>query len=185
MSLAAYACHPAQSRGRRHAEPPAPTRDAFQRDRDRIVHSTAFRRLVYKTQVFLNHEGDLFRTRLTHSLEVAQLGRSIARALRINEDLVEAIALAHDLGHTPFGHAGQDALNACMADHGGFELKEQLKTHLRNLGHSVRDLGTNSKDPVDYRLAMLDGAGDNAGGAKKLANALRTAVGRSGYGAAT
>ncbi|KAF1044269.1 deoxyguanosinetriphosphate triphosphohydrolase [Xylophilus sp.] len=119
--LAPWACDPAATRGRRHAEPPAPTRDAFQRDRDRIVHSTAFRRLVYKTQVFLNHEGDLFRTRLTHSLEVAQLGRSIARSLRLNEDLVEAIALAHDLGHTPFGHAGQDELNACMAAHGGFE----------------------------------------------------------------
>jgi len=119
--LAAYACDPAHSRGRRHAEPPAPTRNAFQRDRDRIVHSTAFRRLVYKTQVFLNHEGDLFRTRLTHSLEVAQLGRSIARALGLNEDLVEAVALAHDLGHTPFGHAGQDELNDCMAPHGGFE----------------------------------------------------------------
>ena len=121
MSLAVFACDPAQSRGRRFAQAPAPTRTEYQRDRDRIVHCTAFRRLVYKTQVFLNHEGDLFRTRLTHSLEVAQLGRSIARSLHLNEDLVEAIALAHDLGHTPFGHAGQDALNACMAEFGGFE----------------------------------------------------------------
>ncbi|MDN6884637.1 deoxyguanosinetriphosphate triphosphohydrolase [Variovorax sp. CAN2819] len=142
MSLAAYACQPARSRGRRHAEPPAPTRDAFQRDRDRIVHSTAFRRLVYKTQVFLNHEGDLFRTRLTHSLEVAQLGRSIARALRINEDLVEAIALAHDLGHTPFGHAGQDALNDCMTGHGGFE-------------HNLQSLRV--VDALEHRYPQYDG----------------------------
>ncbi len=119
--LAPYACDPARTRGRRFPESATPTRTEYQRDRDRIVHSSAFRRLVYKTQVFLNHEGDMFRTRLTHSLEVAQLGRSIARTLGLNEDLVEAVALAHDLGHTPFGHAGQDALNDCMAEFGGFE----------------------------------------------------------------
>jgi len=119
--LAPYAVTQENSRGRRIPEEPASGRTPFQRDRDRIIHSTAFRRLEYKTQVFVNHEGDLFRTRLTHSLEVAQIGRSVARNLQLNEDLVEAIALAHDLGHTPFGHAGQDALNDCMREYGGFE----------------------------------------------------------------
>ena len=142
MSLAVYACDPALSRGRRHAEVPAFDRTEFQRDRDRIVHSSAFRRLVYKTQVFLNHEGDMFRTRLTHSLEVAQLGRSIARALQLNEDLVEAISLAHDLGHTPFGHAGQDALDDCMREHGGFE-------------HNLQSLRV--VDQLEQRYPLFDG----------------------------
>jgi dGTPase len=119
--LAPYASREADSRGRVHAEPGAGYRGEYERDRDRIVHCGAFRRLVYKTQVFVNHEGDLYRTRLTHSLEVAQIGRSVSRRLRLNEPLAEAICLAHDLGHTPFGHAGQDALNACMRDYGGFE----------------------------------------------------------------
>ena len=142
LTLATYACDPAYSRGRRFPESDAPTRNAFQRDRDRIVHSTAFRRLVYKTQVFLNHEGDLFRTRLTHSLEVAQLARSMARTLGLHEDLVEAIALAHDLGHTPFGHAGQDALNECMAPYGGFE-------------HNLQSLRV--VDSLEERYAQFDG----------------------------
>jgi dGTPase len=142
MQLAPHACDPSQSRGRRWQEAPAPTRTEFQRDRDRIVHSTAFRRLVYKTQVFLNHEGDLFRTRLTHSLEVAQLARSIARSLALNEDLVEAIALAHDLGHTPFGHAGQDALHDCMHDRGGFE-------------HNLQSLRV--VDELEERYPLYDG----------------------------
>ena len=120
-ALAPYAAHAEHSRGRRYPEPGPEYRSEYQRDRDRIVHSTAFRRLVYKTQVFVNHEGDLYRTRLTHSLEVAQIARTAARALKLNEELSEAICLAHDLGHTPFGHAGQDALNDCMADFGGFE----------------------------------------------------------------
>ena len=120
-ALASCAVTEATSRGRAHDEDRPAYRNAFQRDRDRIIHSAAFRRLEYKTQVFVNHEGDMFRTRLTHSIEVAQISRTIARALELNEDLVEAIALAHDLGHTPFGHAGQDALNACMREHGGFE----------------------------------------------------------------
>src|SRR5215467_1674396 len=119
--LAPYAAHDAASRGRRYPEPAPEFRGEFQRDRDRIIHSNAFRRLVYKTQVFVNHEGDLYRTRVTHSIEVAQIARSVAVALRLNEPLTEAICLAHDLGHTPFGHAGQDALNECMREYGGFE----------------------------------------------------------------
>ena len=142
LQLAPYAVTEAASRGRVHDEPAPVARGQFQRDRDRIVHSTAFRRLEYKTQVFVNHEGDLFRTRLTHSIEVAQLTRGIARELGLNEDLAEAIALAHDLGHTPFGHAGQDALNACMKDFGGFE-------------HNLQSLRT--VDLLEDRYAGFDG----------------------------
>jgi len=120
-TLAPYAAHDEESRGRRYPEPKPEFRSEFQRDRDRIIHANAFRRLVYKTQVFVNHEGDLYRTRVTHSIEVAQIARSVALALSLNETLTEAICLAHDLGHTPFGHAGQDALNECMRDYGGFE----------------------------------------------------------------
>jgi len=140
--LAPYAANPAESKGRQYDEPPSPLRNAFQRDRDRIIHSTAFRRLEYKTQVFVNHEGDLFRTRLTHSLEVAQLARGIARTLNLHEDLTEAIALAHDLGHTPFGHAGQDALNNCMKEFGGFE-------------HNLQSLRV--VDILEQRYAEFDG----------------------------
>jgi dGTPase len=121
LDLAVYAAHEGASRGRQYSEKPPRYRGEYQRDRDRIIHSTAFRRLMYKTQVFVNHEGDLYRTRLTHSLEVSQIGRTVAQALQLNEPLTEAICLAHDLGHTPFGHAGQDALNACMRSFGGFE----------------------------------------------------------------
>ena len=142
FNRAIYAAHPEHSRGRLHAETPPTGRSEYQRDRDRIIHSTAFRRLEYKTQVFVNHEGDLFRTRLTHSLEVAQIGRAIARSLRLDEDLVEAIALAHDLGHTPFGHTGQDALNACMHDYGGFE-------------HNLQSLRV--VDRLEERYAEFDG----------------------------
>ena len=141
-TLAAYAANPEITLGRRFEEPPSPLRNAFQRDRDRIIHSTAFRRLEYKTQVFVNHEGDLFRTRLTHSLEVAQIARGIARTLNVHEDLTEAIALAHDLGHTPFGHAGQDALNECMRDYGGFE-------------HNLQSLRV--VDQLEQRYADFDG----------------------------
>jgi dGTPase len=139
---APYAVGPHNTRGRRHREAPPVGRSEFQRDRDRIIHSTAFRRLEYKTQVFVNHEGDLFRTRLTHSLEVAQIARSAARTLQLNEDLVEAISLAHDLGHTPFGHAGQDALHHCMKPHGGFE-------------HNLQSLRV--VDLLEQRYAAFDG----------------------------
>ncbi|MBC7414776.1 MAG: deoxyguanosinetriphosphate triphosphohydrolase [Herminiimonas sp.] len=141
-NLASYAAHPEASPGRLFAEDEPASRTEFQRDRDRIIHCAAFRRLEYKTQVFVNHEGDLFRTRLTHSIEVAQIARSIARNLRVNEDLVEAISLAHDLGHTPFGHAGQDALNACMQDHGGFE-------------HNLQSLRV--VDSLEQRYGAFDG----------------------------
>ena len=123
--LAPYACRSADSRGRLYGEPESATRDCFQRDHDRIIHSAAFRRLQYKTQVFVNHEGDHYRTRLTHSIEVAQIARSISRALGLDEDLAEAVALAHDLGHTPFGHAGEEALADVMAPYGGFDHNEQ------------------------------------------------------------
>ena len=142
IELAPYAVDKHNSRGRVVQEEAPNGRSEFQRDRDRIIHSTAFRRLEYKTQVFVNHEGDLFRTRLTHSIEVAQIGRSIARRLRLNEDLVEAIALAHDLGHTPYGHAGQDALNSCMQGHGGFE-------------HNLQSLRV--VDHLEDRYAAFDG----------------------------
>lgn len=124
-TLALYACRTPDSRGRVHAEPDSPHRNPYQRDRDRIIHSTAFRRLEYKTQVFVNHEGDHYRTRLTHSIEVAQIARSICRSMRLHEDLAEAVALAHDLGHTPFGHSGQDALDMVMRPYGGFEHNRQ------------------------------------------------------------
>jgi dGTPase len=135
QALAAYACRAEESRGRLHPEPESATRSAFQRDRDRIVHSTAFRRLQYKTQVFVYHEGDHYRTRLTHSLEVAQIARAIARQLELNEDLAEAIALGHDLGHTPFGHAGEDALDAAMKPYGGFSHNDQTLRVLTKLEH--------------------------------------------------
>ena len=141
-TLASYAANPDESRGRKFKEPDPQGRNQFQRDRDRIIHSSAFRRLEYKTQVFVNHEGDLFRTRLTHSIEVAQIGRAIARNLSLHEDLVEGIALAHDLGHTPFGHAGQDALNECMRDFGGFE-------------HNLQSLRV--VDLLEQRYAEFDG----------------------------
>lgn len=140
MADAPFACFSDQSRGRLFPEPEAPTRSVFQRDRDRIIHSVAFRRLQYKTQVFVYHEGDHYRTRLTHSLEVAQIARSIARVLEVDEDLTEAVALAHDLGHTPFGHAGEDALSACMENYGGFD----------HNGHALRLVTALEKRYADF-----------------------------------
>lgn len=142
LNLAPYAATDTVSRGRRYPEKGPEYRSEYQRDRDRIIHSSAFRRLEYKTQVFVNHEGDMFRTRLTHSIEVAQISRSIARILNLNEDLSETIALAHDLGHTPFGHAGQDALNTCMQNYGGFE-------------HNLQSLRT--VDSLEERYAEFPG----------------------------
>ena len=140
--LAPYACHPGDSRGRLHPEPESASRSCFQRDRDRVIHSAAFRRLKHKTQVFVYHEGDYYRTRLTHSIEVSQIARSISRSLGLNEDLAEALALAHDLGHTPFGHCGEDALNAAMADFGGFD-------------HNAQTLGILTR--LEQRYADFDG----------------------------
>jgi len=134
-TLAPYACRTACSRGRVYEEPESEHRNPYQRDRDRIIHSTAFRRLEYKTQVFVNHEGDHYRTRLTHSIEVAQIARSICRSMRLHEDLAEAVALAHDLGHTPFGHSGQDALNDVMQHYGGFEHNRQSLRIVEKLEH--------------------------------------------------
>jgi dGTPase len=151
--LATYACHPEESRGRLHPEPESPSRSAFQRDRDRIIHSTAFRRLQYKTQVFVYHEGDHYRTRLTHSLEVAQIARSISRSLGLNEDLAEALALAHDLGHTPFGHAGEDALGALMHPFGGFDHNDQTLRILTLLERHYADF-----DGLNLTWETLEGA---------------------------
>lgn len=163
--LAPFAQRSQNSHGRRHPEPPHDYRSSYQRDRDRVVHSRAFRRLEYKTQVFLNHEGDHYRTRLTHTIEVSQIGRTVARALRLNEDLVEVLALAHDLGHTPFGHVGEDVLNDLLADHGGFNHNRQslrIVEHLEeryldfpglNLSWEVREGIAKHSGPIDVTLA--------------------------------
>lgn len=172
---APYAASPATSRGRRHPEAEHPFRSLYQRDRDRIVHCTAFRRLEYKTQVFVNNEGDHYRTRLTHTLEVAQISRTIARALGLNEDLTEAVALAHDLGHTPFGHSGEAAMNELMKDHGGFEhnlqglrVVDELERRYKdfpglNLSFEVRESFVRHRTPYDAPAALSEFAA--AGGA--------------------
>ncbi|WP_374651647.1 deoxyguanosinetriphosphate triphosphohydrolase [Dongia sp.] len=152
MSLAIFACNPSETRGRRIAEAESPMRSVYQRDRDRVVHSAAFRRLKHKTQVFVYHEGDHYRTRLTHSLEVAQIARTIARVLGLNEDLAEALALAHDLGHPPFGHAGEEALNVCMAEFGGFDHNEQTFRVLTSLERRYAGF-----DGLNLTWEMLEG----------------------------
>src|ERR1700688_739275 len=150
--LAPYAADAARSGGRLVAEPPSPTRTPFQRDRDRIVHSTAFRRLAHKTQVFVHHEGDHFQTRLTHTIEVALIARSLAKALALDEDLAEAVALAHDLGHTPFGHTGEDALDACMAEFGGFDHNAQALRIVTKLERRYADF-----DGLNLACETLEG----------------------------
>lgn len=156
--LAKYACHPSQSRGRLYPESECTMRSPHQRDRDRIIHSAAFRRLEYKTQVFVNHEGDHYRTRLTHSLEVSQLARGIARSLKLNEDLAEALALAHDLGHTPFGHAGEEGLHAAMKDYGGFDHNAQTIRILTHLEHRYADF-----DGLNLTWETLEGIAKHNG----------------------
>jgi len=165
--LASYAAHSEQSRGRAHEEPYKDERLTYERDRDRIIHCAAFRRLEYKTQVFVNHEGDYYRTRLTHSLEVAQIARGIARNLQLNEDLVEALALAHDLGHTPFGHTGEDVLNRLMQDYGGFEHNRQSLRIVEILEHRYPDfdglnLSWEAREGIIKHSSDYDCAGDQA-----------------------
>ena len=171
--LASYACHPSKSRGRLFPEKECTMRSPHQRDRDRIIHSNAFRRLEYKTQVFVNHEGDHYRTRLTHSLEVSQMARGLARSLRLNEELAEALALAHDLGHTPFGHAGEDGLHAAMKDFGGFDHNAQTIRILTHLEHRYADF-----DGLNLTWETLEGIAKHNGpligpGAKPLPRALK------------
>lgn len=172
LNLASYACHPDQSRGRLFPEPECTTRSPHQRDRDRIIHSAAFRRLEYKTQVFVNHEGDHYRTRLTHSLEVSQLARSMSRILRLNEDLAEALALAHDLGHTPFGHAGEDGLDAAMKDFGGFDHNAQT---LRIL--TLLEARYASFDGLNLTWEALEGIVKHNGPVKQPPRAMKDYIG--------
>lgn len=174
-TLAPYACHPDQSRGRRVEEDECNTRSPHQRDRDRIIHSAAFRRLEYKTQVFVNHEGDHYRTRLTHSIEVSQLARSMCRVLGLNEDLGEALALAHDLGHTPFGHAGEDGLNEAMEDFGGFDHNAQTLRILTQLETRYADF-----DGLNLTWETLEGLAKHNGPVIELPRAMQTYDGIDG-----